>query len=190
MEVLHPHGEAQGPGARSQRTEAQKQRIRRSTSMTNDTDVRFRASHWEFGVVAAEDVDTRDARDLASGGREVWIAPRAGEPTRVRSFKVSRLLRDGRADWTSMAVQDARMDARSDARGREPMQAAARKLQSQGEDIEIMYGYADAFHPHGEATRPGAQRCCTEREKNAIGGAHPHYDYLDQYRYYGSADAC
>ena len=125
-----------------------------------------------------------------TNGHEVWIAPRAGEPTRVRSFKVSRLLRDRRADCHQEGLQDARMDARSDARASEPLSAPSRTLQSQHEGLEIMYGYADAFYPHGEALRPGAQRFCTEREKNAFGGTHPHDDSQDHYRYYGSADAC
>ena len=125
-----------------------------------------------------------------TNGPEVWIAPRAGEPTRVRSFKVSRLLRDRRADCQEERLQDARMDARSDARVNDALSAPSRTLQSQQEASEIMDGYADAFHPHGEALRPGAQRFCTEREKNAFGGTHPHDDSQDHYRYYGSADAC
>lgn len=125
-----------------------------------------------------------------TNGPEVWIAPRAGEPTRVRSFKVSRLLHDRRADGQEARLQDARMDARSDARAGDALSAPSRTLQSQQEALEITDGYADAFHPHGEASRPGARRFCTEREKNAFGGTHPRDDYPDHNRYYGSADAC
>ena len=125
-----------------------------------------------------------------TNGPEVWIAPRAGEPTRIRSFKVSRLLRDRRTDCQEARLQDARMDARSDARAGDALGAPSRTLQSQQEALEITDGYADAFHPHGEALRPGAQRLCAEREKNAFGGTHPHDDSQDNYRYHGSADAC
>jgi hypothetical protein len=138
------------------------------------------------------DGDARDpeADELVGGSGEVWIAPQAGVLTRVRKFRLRRVLRERlRAECVPFALLDARMDARGDARMRMVASPPARRLHSFDGDLEILHGYVDAFHPHGEALRPGAQRLCTEREKHAFGGTHPH-DFSEHRWNYGGRDAC
>ncbi len=183
--------------------------------MTDSTDARLQATARELPTDAAEIAPETD--ELPGESAEVWIAPQAGRPmlesrevwigpkagalVSVRSFRVRRMLGSGwRAEHGAEAFVDARIDARYDARARQLASAPARKFRCLGTELQILHGYADAFHPHGEALGPGAQRRCTEREKHAFGGAHPHDfpGYMEesdsrfsgQHLNSGSRDAC
>lgn len=153
--------------------------------------VEERSSHdREATGDAAEELNSPEAAELVGGSGEVWIAPQAGVLTRVRRFRLRRLLRERlRAECVPYALLDARLDARGDARMRMVASPPARRLHAFDGEREILHGYVDAFHPHGEALRPGAQRLCTEREKHAFGGTHPH-DFSEQRWNCGSRDAC
>lgn len=169
--------------------------------MTERTEARIRqeargsvANAMEHGASrrtgsADEPTEAWIAPEARERSGEVWIGPDARALASLRPLRVSRLLRGRwREERMEEASPDARMDARFDARAGQFASIEAAEPGS-GDQIQTIHGYADAFHPHGEALGPGAQRLCTEREKNAFGGAHPH-DHFEQRWHYGRSDAC